>query len=133
MKRSILAAALMTLGLLALHSAHSEDKPKKETAVREFTLVAVQIEQAKFWLPSLLVAKKGDRVKITLKNMIRGDAAKPDTLIHGFALDEFDVVKVVELGDNDTVEFTADKAGLFRLYCQLHPAHIGGQLLVLEK
>jgi len=26
----------------------------------------------------------------------------------------------------------ADKAGIFPIICQLHPAHVGGQLVVLE-
>ena len=30
------------------------------------------------------------------------------------------------------VEFVADKSGIFQISCQLHPAHVGGQLLVLE-
>ena len=30
-----------------------------------------------------------------------------------------------------TVEFTAAKAGVFPIICQLHPAHVGGQLVVL--
>ena len=30
------------------------------------------------------------------------------------------------------VEFTADKAGIFPINCQLHPAHVGGELVVLE-
>jgi hypothetical protein len=30
------------------------------------------------------------------------------------------------------VEFVADKAGLFKMFCQIHPKHIGGQLLILE-
>ncbi len=33
----------------------------------------------------------------------------------------------------ETVDFVADKAGLFRIWCHLHPAHLPGQLLVLEK
>ena len=30
----------------------------------------------------------------------------------------------------NTVEFTADKVGVFPYSCQLHPAHVGGQLVV---
>ena len=35
-------------------------------------------------------------------------------------------------GQPKTVEFTADRAGIFPIICQLHPAHVGGQLVVLE-
>jgi len=30
------------------------------------------------------------------------------------------------------VKFVADKAGIFPIKCQLHPAHVTGQLIVLE-
>lgn len=125
-------------------SAQAADKPaaptpapapapvKAEAGAKEFTLVAVQIDKAKLWLPSTIVVKKGDKVRLTLKNMIVGDADKPDTLIHGFAIDEMSLAKVVKNGEETVVEFTADKAGVFRMYCQLHAAHIGGQLIVLE-
>jgi len=29
------------------------------------------------------------------------------------------------------IEFTADKEGIFPIICQLHPAHVGGELVVL--
>jgi len=42
-------------------------------------------------------------------------------------------VKEVVAGDKTaTVTFTADKAGVFPIKCQLHPAHVVGQLTVLE-
>lgn len=124
-----LAAGLLGAGAAAAFHAAAEKTAAPE---REFTLVSVQIDKAKFWLPSLLVVKRGEKVRLTLKNMIPGNEKKPDSLIHGFALDEFSVVKVVKVGEEATAEFTADKAGLFRMYCQLHAPHIGGQLLVLE-
>jgi hypothetical protein len=30
------------------------------------------------------------------------------------------------------VSFTADKAGVFPIKCHLHPAHVVGQMVVLE-
>jgi hypothetical protein len=41
---------------------------------------------------------------------------------------------VKEIADNKgkTIEFTADKAGVFQIKCHLHATHIGSQLVVLE-
>jgi plastocyanin len=42
-------------------------------------------------------------------------------------------VKEVVAGDKTaSVSFVADKAGVFPIKCQLHPAHVVGQLVVLE-
>jgi len=123
MKKTTLAALALLLLAAGLQAAEG---------TKEFTLVAVQVEKAKFWLPSTIIVKKGDKVKLTLKNQIPGEARKPETLVHGFAIDEFDALKVVKVGEDVVVEFTASKTGLFRMYCQLHPAHIGGQLLVID-
>ena len=39
--------------------------------------------------------------------------------------------EVVGRGETKTVTFKADKPGVFPMVCQLHPAHVGGQLVVL--
>jgi plastocyanin len=41
------------------------------------------------------------------------------------------VAEVVNRGETKTVTFTADRTGVFPTVCQLHPAHVGGQLVVL--
>jgi plastocyanin len=97
-------------------------------AERSFTLVNVEYEGTKVWVPATLIVQKGDTVKIKLINNVKSDPNQ-----HGFALPDFKVAAVVDRGEPKTVEFVADKAGLFSSTCQLHPAHIGGQLLVLDK
>ncbi|OGR88792.1 MAG: hypothetical protein A3A86_00530 [Elusimicrobia bacterium RIFCSPLOWO2_01_FULL_60_11] len=115
----------MSLGI-ALFSAgiRAADEPVKI----EYTVVAVEIEGAKFWLPNDLIVNKGDPIKLNLVNNIKSE---PNT--HGYSIDEFGVKQVVARGETRTVVFTASKAGLFKIYCQMHPKHIGGRLLVLEK
>jgi len=52
---------------------------------------------------------------------------------HGFKIGGgYNVEAVVTRGEPKTVEFVADKAGVFPITCQLHPAHVGGQLIVLD-
>ena len=50
---------------------------------------------------------------------------------HGFAIPAYKVAEVVNRGEPKQVEFTADQDGVFPIICQLHPAHVGGQLVVL--
>lgn len=95
-------------------------------AVYEQQIVAVEINGTKLWLPSTLIVKKGDTVKLHAISKIGGK-----NNIHGYAIDAFKVQALV--GEKQTdIEFVADKAGVFPIRCHLHPAHIGGQLMVLE-
>ena len=93
---------------------------------RTFNVSAVEVDGVKFWLPSTLVVKKGDTVKIHAVSKVPGANS-----VHGFAIDAFNVKEVIDTKGKD-ISFTADKAGVFAIYCHMHPAHVGGQLVVLE-
>jgi nitrosocyanin len=101
----------------------------KVNGVRKFTEDSVQIANTKFWLPSTLVVEQGDKVEIDLKNEVPGAANNQ----HGFAIPGYNIAKVVTAGTAEKAEFTADKVGIFPFGCQLHPAHVGGQLIVRPK
>src|SRR5215470_6171990 len=95
-----------------------------QAGMRELTVVNIETPQAvKIWEPPTLVVKKGDVVKLKLINKLEQE--------HGYRIAEFKIEKVVPGGQADTVEFTADREGIFTIDCQLHPAHIQGQLVVL--
>ncbi len=96
--------------------------------VRELYAVNINYEGNNVWTPGTYIAKKGEKVRFKLFNRV-----KADPNVHGFAIDEFNVKVDVYRDKPETVEFVADKAGLFRIWCHLHPAHLTGQLLVLEK
>ncbi len=111
----------------AAFSWAEEAKQAPEKFDKQFTVVAIESEGAKFWIPSTLIVKKGDKVKITLINTIK---AEPNT--HGYAIDAFGIKEVIARGEPKAVSLTADKTGVFTIYCHQHPKHIGGQLLVME-
>jgi nitrosocyanin len=95
-----------------------------QAETREFTVVNIETPQAvKIWEPPSLVVKKGDTVKIKLINKSEQE--------HGYRIADFKVEKVVQSEQSEAVEFTADKEGIFVIDCQLHPAHVQGQLIVL--
>ncbi|MBI1817983.1 MAG: cupredoxin domain-containing protein [Deltaproteobacteria bacterium] len=93
---------------------------------QSFTIVNIEYEGSKLWLPSTLVVHKGDKVKLKLINNVKADPNQ-----HGYKIAAVNVEEVVTRGEPKTVEFTADKEGIFPITCQLHPAHVGGQLVVL--
>ncbi len=120
--RIVAAVGATALMLLAGHGRVSAAEPD-----RTFTIVNVEYEGTKIWLPTPLIVKKGERVRVNLINKVPTDPNQ-----HGFAIAAFGVQAVVTRGEPQTVEFVADRAGVFPITCQLHPAHVGGQLLVVE-
>ncbi|MGA6971604.1 MAG: cupredoxin domain-containing protein [Candidatus Binatus sp.] len=108
----------------AMAPAPAPDEP----GTRSFTLAAVEIDGAKFWLPSVIAVNEGDKVKLTLKNLVPGAENT-----HGFTIPAYNIAEVVTRGVPKTISFVADKPGVFQYFCQLHPAHIGGSLIVEPK
>lgn len=108
----------------ALYSQEEKEAPKADV---EVTVVGVEYRGTKMWLPGTIFAKKGQRIKVNVVNKIPGEGTT-----HGFAIDRFGVKKVIAVDAAETIEFTADEAGIFPLYCHQHPAHVGGQVVVLE-
>jgi len=96
-------------------------------SVREVTLVNIEFEGSKIWVPGPIVVEKGDTVKIKAINNVKSDPA-----VHGLAIPAYGIAVVVNEGKPENIEFKADKAGIFPISCHLHPAHVGTQLVVLE-
>ena len=91
------------------------------------TIVNVEYEGTKIWLPGTIVVPKGSKVTLKLVNNVPSDPKE-----HGFAIPAYNIAETVVRGEPKTVTFTADKPGVFPTTCHLHPAHVGGQLVVLE-
>ncbi|MGA7870221.1 MAG: cupredoxin domain-containing protein [Candidatus Binatus sp.] len=97
----------------------------EEPGTRSFKLVSVEVDGAKIWLPSVIAVEQGDKVKLTLENLVPGASNQ-----HGFTIPAYNITEVVTRGEPKTVTFVADKPGVYQYFCQLHPAHIGGSLIV---
>ena len=80
--------------------------PDAKPAIKEFTLTAKQWE---FSQKELRVSE-GDKVKITITS---------DDVTHGISLPAFGVSKRLTPGDEQVIEFTADKAGEHSFFCNV--------------
>ena len=112
-----LCVFLAVLILAGGHVAAAESK--------KFTLINVLLDGTKIWLPSTLIVQQGDEVELTLINKLD----EP----HGFKIEDFGIEEVVQPKAQTTVKFTAAKPGVHGYICQMHPPHVGGQILVLNK
>ena len=122
MRKTIIGLTLA----LALASGMLTGLARAEQPTMSFTVVNIEYEGSKVWTPATLVVKKGTLVKLKLINNVPSDPNQ-----HGFAIPAYNIAEVVTRGEPKTLEFKADKDGIFPINCQLHPAHVGGQLVVL--
>ena len=67
---------------------------------------------------------------VTLSGSVENEAQR--TAASRYASSVSGVKEVVPGEKTSNVKFVADKAGIFPIKCQLHPAHVVGQLVVLE-
>jgi len=95
------------------------------TEPKKFTLINVVLDGTKIWLPSSLMVQQGDEVELTLINKLDDP--------HGFKIEDFGIEEVVQPKAEMTVKFTASKTGAHSYICQMHPPHLGGNILVLSK
>ncbi|GHH97996.1 Sec-dependent nitrous-oxide reductase [Neobacillus kokaensis] len=70
------------------------------------------IFDAKSKRPDVIEVNEGDHVFIHLTNI-----DFDEDITHGFAINDYDLNMEVQPGQTNTLEFTADKAGTFPLYC----------------
>lgn len=81
--------------------------PAAEGAVKEFTVTGKNYS----FSPKEISVNQGDKVKITLKSS--GGS-------HNLVIDDFNVATgEIGNGEEDTIEFVADKAGTFEFYCSI--------------
>jgi heme/copper-type cytochrome/quinol oxidase subunit 2 len=112
--------------LVGLALGVTAELARAEDATMSFTVVNIEYEGSKVWTPGTLVVKQGTLVKLKLVNKVPSDPNQ-----HGFAIPAYNIAEVVTRGEDKSIEFKADKAGVFPIICQLHPAHVGGELVVL--
>lgn len=99
----------------------SDSATEGQGEAKQFTVLSKGLN----FTPSEIKIKKGDKVKITYKNTLEK---------HNFTLDEFNVkTKLLGIGEQDSVEFSADKTGEFEYFCSV-PGHrqagMKGKLIV---
>lgn len=117
-------------GVIYAQTQTDDAMPTKKTAAESarevhYKIVNIEYQGTKVWVPSVLIAPKGATVHLKLIN-------DTPSGVHGFAIPTFNVKLEVANKQPKEVSFVAHKAGLHAIECHLHPAHIGGQLLVLE-
>lgn len=84
--------------------------------VKEFV-----VEGSNFkFVPNSITVNKGDTVRIVFKN-VEG--------MHDWKIDEFDAAtKIIKTGEEETIEFVADKSGTFEYYCSVGAHRANGMV-----
>lgn len=124
MMRKVALFLVLSVASVILASLAVADHHEKAPNVSLNIVNIVTAQDVKIWVPESIFAKKGDVVQLRLINKLDAE--------HGYKIEAFGVEKVVAAQAAETVTFTADKAGIFPISCQLHPPHVTGQIVVLE-
>lgn len=84
----------------------SQPQAQPEAIVKEFLIIAKQWS----FVPDTITVSKGDTVRLKITSV---------DVTHGFALPDFDVSVNLQPGEEEVIEFVADKEGTFRFYCSV--------------
>ena len=117
MKRVLLLA--LAVGVSGVILAGCSGNHKSE----DFRINATIVNGQPAFSVGTITVTQGDKVNISVGNTT-GEA-------HGFSIDQFNVHQVVQPGQHQAVSFTPNTTGQFRIYCQLHPAHVPSRLIVV--
>ena len=90
--RILVWIGLVVFGIVAGRAAFADD-------VHQFTVVNIEFEGTKVWVPGTLVVHKGDTVKVKLINNVKSDPNQ-----HGYAIAAFNVAAVVNRGEPQDVD-----------------------------
>ena len=95
------------------------------TTTEPMNVKSFTVEGGNFtFTPNMISVNKGDTVRILFKNM---DG------IHDLVIDEFNVkTKQISSGQEETIEFVADKVGTFEYYCSVGSHRQMGMIGTLE-
>ena len=118
---SVVALVVAVLPLLS----PTRQVPAPSPTSRNVTLVADLVAGSNRYQPASFIAFQGDSLLISVRN--NGDRE------HGFTVEGVGITDTVQNGTSKVFTLENVRPGLYQYYCQLHPAHIGGQLLVLPR
>lgn len=121
-QRTVLTGVFVAcLALVAALPAPAEQQEAKEPPIQ---MITTNVQGKNVYIPGTIVMVAGQPRTIQIFNTT-------DTP-HGFSITEAGVQEVLPPGEEHVVEVKALPAGVYRMFCHLHPAHRGGQLLVVE-
>ncbi len=87
-------------------------RPRRTSrAPRASRCVAVEVDGAKFWLPSVIAVDQGDKVKLTLKNQVPGAENQ-----HGFTIPAYNITEVVTRGEPKIMTLRRRQAGRLSVF-----------------
>ncbi len=104
---------------IEVYSKEENKHPKAIWDVKDATIVrngknveVYMIAVRSSFEPTNIEVNKGDKVTIYVTNI-----EQTTDELHGFGLNEYNINVVIDPGETKTIEFTADKQGVFPFYC----------------
>ena len=117
MKRAFFLAVAVAVGGVVLGGCGGNHKTE------DFRVAVTSVNGVSGYSIGTITVTEGDKVNLHVEN----GTDKP----HGFSIDAFNIHRVVDPHNPQTVSFTPNKTGQFKVYCQLHPTHVPASMIVV--
>jgi len=86
------------------------------------SIAATPVNNAPGFFPTVIVVNQEDSVRLKVGNGTDRE--------HGFTIEGYRRATTVQPNETKEIKFKATRAGTFKIFCQLHPAHQPGTLIV---
>ncbi|MGH9224106.1 MAG: cupredoxin domain-containing protein [Acidimicrobiales bacterium] len=113
--RNRAAAVLAAAALAIATTACGNDTVERSTA-------ATLVNNAPGFFPTSIIVNQEDQVLLRVGNGTDRE--------HGFTIEGYRRSTVVRPNETKEIKFKAARAGAFKIFCQLHPAHQTATLIV---
>ncbi|MBW2267638.1 MAG: cupredoxin domain-containing protein [Deltaproteobacteria bacterium] len=87
-------------------------------------VVSTNVQGKNVYIPSTIVVEAGKPAALSVFNTTETP--------HGFSITGAGIEEVLIPGQEHPIELPALEPGSYPIYCQLHPAHRGGRLVVID-
>ena len=116
MKRALLFAVAVAVGGVVLAGCGNHK-------TEDFRVAITSANGVSGFSIATITVTEGDKVNLRVDNTTEK--------AHGFSIDAFNIHRVVEPHQSQTVSFEPKKTGQFKVYCQLHPTHVPASMIVV--
>lgn len=132
MQRKALVSILGILVMLVGMGSRSYADEMLGGEPKEFAVAILSEEHVSFMVPSTIIVDEKQRLN-PLELVVSNHTKKE----HGFAIDKLHVKEVLKPGETKTIKIsvtdldaTGTDRSAFRMYDQLHPREVGGQIYI---
>jgi len=115
--------ALLAQKLIDYNADKYKDMPATGEVIDGVRVIKIEARQF-FWAPDLIIVNKGEKVRL----IISSEDVPHGFEIEGYKIPGYDIDTTIEMGKPITIEFTADKTGVWEFICTIFCGDTHGEM-----